>query len=212
MSKSILWVGAAVILVGVLALVLFEGKDAKEEVKGEEIIANESNTMNETEALETDVIITLKTSMGEIAFKTFPEDAPNTVKNFVELASKGFYNGVIFHRVIDGFMIQGGDPTGTGRGGPGYAFNDEINPDSELYKRGYKKGVVAMANAGPNTQGSQFFIMTVDYPLPPNYTIFGEVVAGQDVVDAIALVERDMNDKPLQDVVIQSVSISGDSN
>lgn len=207
MNKSILWVGAAVILVGVLALVMFEGKDAKEEVKGEEII-NESNTMNETEALKTDVIITLETSMGEITFKTFPEDAPNTVKNFVELASKGFYNGVIFHRVIDGFMIQGGDPTGTGRGGPGYMFDDEINPASELYQRGYKKGVVAMANAGANTQGSQFFIMTVDYPLPPSYTIFGEVVAGQNVVDAIALVERDTNDKPLQDVVIQSIIIS----
>ncbi|MDP4008816.1 MAG: peptidylprolyl isomerase, partial [bacterium] len=161
--------------------------------------------MNETEALEADVIITLETSMGEITFKTFPEDAPNTVKNFVELANKGFYNGVIFHRVIDGFMIQGGDPTGTGRGGPGYMFNDEINSTSELYQRGYKKGVVAMANAGANTQGSQFFIMTVDYPLPPSYTIFGEVILGQNVVDAIALVERDTNDKPLQDVVIQSV-------
>jgi cyclophilin family peptidyl-prolyl cis-trans isomerase len=123
----------------------------------------------------------------------------------VKLAEEGFYDGVIFHRVIDGFMIQGGDPTGTGTGGPGYSFADEIDPESEIYQEGYKKGVVAMANAGPNTQGSQFFIMVADYPLPPNYTIFGKVVSGQEVADAISVVEKDGRDKPLQDVIIQEV-------
>lgn len=155
-----------------------------------------------------DYIITLETTNGEIKFRTFSDSAPNTVKNFVDLANKDFYDRTIFHRVIDGFMIQGGDPTGTGRGGPGYTFGDEIDPNSELYKRGYIKGVVAMANAGPNTQGSQFFIMTQDYPLPPLYTIFGEVISGQEVVDAISLVERDGNDRPLANVVIEEVLVS----
>lgn len=149
--------------------------------------------------------ITLKTNKGDIKFETYYDDAPRTVDNFVKLAEKGFYDGVIFHRVIDGFMIQGGDPTGTGTGGPGYSFADEINPESEIYQEGYKKGVVAMANAGPNTQGSQFFIMVADYPLPPSYTIFGKVVSGQEVADAISVVEKDGRDKPLQDVIIQEV-------
>ncbi len=155
-----------------------------------------------------DHIVTLETNKGEIKFRTYSDSAPNTVNNFIDLANKGFYDGTIFHRVIDGFMIQGGDPTGTGMGGPGYTFNDEIDPGSELYRRGYLKGVVAMANAGPNTQGSQFFIMTEDYPLPPSYTIFGEVISGQDVVDAISLVERDGNDRPLDEVVMEKVSVS----
>lgn len=171
------------------------------------LIASGREDINENNN-KMDQIITLKTGKGEIEFKTYPEAAPNTVKNFVDLTNKGFYDGTIFHRVIDGFMIQGGDPTGTGRGGPGYTFNDEIDPSSDLYRSGYRKGIVAMANAGPNTQGSQFFIMTSDYPLPPSYTIFGEVVSGQDVVDAISLVERDGNDKPLEDVIIEKVSIS----
>jgi cyclophilin family peptidyl-prolyl cis-trans isomerase len=149
--------------------------------------------------------ITLKTNKGDIKFETYYDDAPRTVDNFVKLAEEGFYDGVIFHRVIDGFMIQGGDPTGTGTGGPGYSFADEIDPESEIYQEGYKKGVVAMANAGPNTQGSQFFIMVADYPLPPNYTIFGKVVSGQEVADAISVVEKDGRDKPLQDVIIQEV-------
>ncbi|MBZ1356369.1 MAG: peptidylprolyl isomerase [Candidatus Nealsonbacteria bacterium] len=154
-----------------------------------------------------DYLITIKTNMGDIQFKTYANDAPNTVENFVTLARKGFYDGVIFHRVIDGFMIQGGDPTGTGRGGPGYSFNDEIDPSSKIYQNGYRKGVVAMANAGPNTQGSQFFIMVADYSLPPAYTIFGQVVSGQEVADAISKVERDRFDRPNQDIVIKSISI-----
>ncbi len=155
-----------------------------------------------------DHIVTLETNKGEIKFRTFSDSAPNTVKNFVDLANKGFYDRTVFHRVMDGFMIQGGDPTGTGRGGPGYTFDDEIDPSSELYRRGYIKGIVAMANAGPNTQGSQFFIMTENYPLPPSYTIFGEVISGQEVVDAISLVERDGSDRPLEEVVIERVSVS----
>lgn len=153
-------------------------------------------------------IITIKTNMGEIRFVTYDADAPNTVNNFITLAKKGFYDGVIFHRVIDGFMIQGGDPTGTGTGGPGYAFNDELNPQTNSYKAGYKKGVVAMANAGSNTNGSQFFIMVVDYSLPNNYTIFGKVISGQDVANAIAKTETGPNDKPIFPVVMEKVTVS----
>jgi len=177
----------------------------EQEIKGAEdkiTIINKKNHMNYT--------ITIKTNKGDMEFKTYTQEAPNTVENFVKLANKGFYNGVIFHRVIDGFMIQGGDPTGTGRGGPGYTFDDEINPNSEIYREGYRKGIVAMANAGPNTQGSQFFIMVADYPLPPSYTIFGKITSGQDVADAISLVEKGANDRPVEDVIIEAVLILED--
>ncbi len=123
------------------------------------------------------------------------------------LANKGFYNGLTFHRVIKGFMIQGGDPSGNGTGGPGYKFADELDPTTPSYKAGYKKGVVAMANAGPNTNGSQFFIMTEDYPLPNLYTIFGHVVSGQDVVDTIAHVKTGAGDKPVSPVTMKSVTV-----
>ncbi|HEX8653243.1 MAG TPA: peptidylprolyl isomerase [Pyrinomonadaceae bacterium] len=152
----------------------------------------------------------IKTNMGTIRFELLEEDAPKTTENFRLLAEKGYYDGVIFHRVIKGFMIQGGDPTGTGRGGAsawGGRFNDEINSSSDVYRRGYKAGTVAMANAGPNTNGSQFFIMHVDYPLPPSYTIFGRVTEGQDVVDKIASTDKDRNDKPLSDVTMEKVTI-----
>ncbi|MFZ2621428.1 MAG: peptidylprolyl isomerase [Minisyncoccia bacterium] len=150
-------------------------------------------------------MITIETNYGKIVFETYNSDAPNTVKNFVDLASKGFYNGLIFHRVIKGFMIQGGDPNGNGTGGPGYKFADELNPATASYKAGYKKGVVAMANSGPNTNGSQFFIMTADYPLGNNYTIFGKVVSGQDVVDIIANLPTGANDKPVSPVTMKTV-------
>ncbi len=153
-------------------------------------------------------IITIKTNMGDISFTTYDADAPNTVKNFITLADKGFYNGVIFHRVIPGFMIQGGDPLGTGMGGPGYTFNDELNPETASYKAGYQKGVVAMANAGPDTNGSQFFIMVADYPLPNNYTIFGKVVSGQDVADAISKVKTGPNDRPVSEVKMEKVTVA----
>ncbi|MDO8515676.1 MAG: peptidylprolyl isomerase [bacterium] len=151
-------------------------------------------------------IVTLNTNFGMIKFETYDADAPKTVQNFVTLAQKGFYDNLIFHRVIPGFMIQGGDPTGTGMGGPGYQFEDELNPSAPSYREGYKKGVVAMANAGSNTNGSQFFIMLADYPLPNNYTIFGKVVEGQDIVDAIGATPTGQNDKPLSPVIMQRVS------
>ncbi|MBI2484513.1 peptidylprolyl isomerase [Candidatus Uhrbacteria bacterium] len=152
-------------------------------------------------------LITLNTSQGDITFQTYDADAPKAVKNFTTLAQNGFYDGLIFHRVISGFMIQGGDPNGDGTGGPGYTFEDELNPATESYQRGYKKGVVAMANAGPHTNGSQFFIMLEDYPLPNDYTIFGAVTDGQDVVDTIGAVKTDSMDKPLENVMIKSVSV-----
>ena len=152
--------------------------------------------------------ITLETNKGTIVFETYDSDAPKTVENFITLANKNFYNGVIFHRVIKGFMIQGGDPTGTGRGGPGYQFADELNPATESYKNGYQRGVVAMANAGPNTNGSQFFIMHQDTPLPNNYSIFGRVVSGMETVDAIANIRVGLNDKPLENIVINKVTVA----
>jgi len=152
----------------------------------------------------------LQTNKGTIRFELLESDAPKTTENFITLAERGYYDGIIFHRVIDGFMIQGGDPTGTGRGGEsawGGRFNDEINPSSPVYQHGYKAGTVAMANAGPNTNGSQFFIMHVDYPLPPSYSIFGRVTEGQDVVNAIAKSARDRNDKPLSEIKMEKVTI-----
>ena len=152
----------------------------------------------------------IQTNMGTIRFELLEEDAPKTTENFRLLAEKGYYDGVIFHRVIKGFMIQGGDPTGTGRGGAsawGGRFNDEINRSSAVYQRGYKAGTVAMANAGPNTNGSQFFIMHSDYALPPSYTIFGRVTEGQDVVDKIASTSTDRGDKPTSDVTMEKVTI-----
>ena len=154
----------------------------------------------------------IETNKGTIKFELLEEDAPKTTENFRLLAEKGYYDGIIFHRVIKGFMIQGGDPTGTGRGGAsawGGKFNDEINPSSDVYQRGYKSGIVAMANAGPNTNGSQFFIMHVDYPLPPSYTIFGRVIEGQDIVNAIATTQTDRNDRPSSDVKMEKVKIEG---
>jgi cyclophilin family peptidyl-prolyl cis-trans isomerase len=152
--------------------------------------------------------ITIETNKGTIVFETYDADAPKAAKNFVDLANKGFYNGVIFHRVIKGFMIQGGDPTGTGTGGPGYRFADELDPSTASYKEGYKRGVVAMANAGPDTNGSQFFIMHADYPLPNNYTIFGKVIKGMEVVDAIANTPVDGNDRPVTKIVMNKVTVA----
>ena len=148
----------------------------------------------------------IKTNMGDISIEFFTNDAPLTVNNFINLSKDGYYNDVIFHRVINGFMIQGGDPSGTGHGEmgkyPGYKFEDELNN-----KQPYEKGILAMANAGPNTNGSQFFIMHVDYPLPYQYTIFGKVTDGLDIVDKIASVETAEGDRPVSDVVIESIEI-----
>jgi cyclophilin family peptidyl-prolyl cis-trans isomerase len=152
----------------------------------------------------------VQTNLGIIRFELLESDAPKTTENFITLAERGYYDGVIFHRVIKGFMIQGGDPTGTGRGGEsawGGRFNDEIDAASPLYQRGYKKGTVAMANAGPNTNGSQFFIMHSDYPLPPSYTIFGRVTDGLDIVDKIATTATDRGDRPTSEVKMEHVTI-----
>ena len=165
-------------------------------------------TQTNTQPTSMKHLITLKTTLGDIQFETYDSDAPKAVNNFITLSNKKFYDGVIFHRIIPGFMIQGGDPTGTGSGGPGYQFEDELNPATASYKTGYKKGVVAMANAGPDTNGSQFFIMLADTPLPHSYTIFGHIVKGQDVVDAIGALPTGANDRPLNPPAIQSVTVA----
>ena len=149
----------------------------------------------------------IKTSMGDLTVEFFSDTAPVTVNNFISLSNDGYYDNIIFHRVISGFMIQGGDPSGTGHGEygkfPGYTFEDELNNQQP-----YEKGILAMANAGPNTNGSQFFIMHVDYPLPYQYTIFGKVTDGLDVIDTIASVQTAEGDKPVEDVVILGVTVS----
>ena len=158
----------------------------------------------------------IETTMGTIEVELYPADAPKTVENFMKLAEKKYFDGVIFHRVSKGFVIQGGDPTGTGSGGKsiwGKEFADELNPNTPSYKEGYKKGVVAMANRGPNTNTSQFFIMLRDNTgLPKNYTIFGKVSKGLNVVDAIGQVEiipsmGPTDGKPKVDVVMKKVTI-----
>jgi peptidyl-prolyl cis-trans isomerase A (cyclophilin A) len=166
------------------------------------------------------VYATFKTGMGDIVVELFEDKAPKTVANFIGLASgtkewtdpktgekvkRPLYTGTIFHRVIPGFMIQGGDPLGNGTGGPGYRFEDEFHPDLKHNK----SGILSMANAGPNTNGSQFFITNKATPwLDGKHTVFGEVIKGQDVLDAIAKVGRDSRDRPNQEIVIQQVIIS----
>ena len=166
-----------------------------------------------------ELIATLNTTMGPVVIRLFPDKAPKTVQNFVGLAegtiewthpgtgqrtNAPLYNGTIFHRVIDEFMIQGGDPLGRGTGGPGYQFEDEIHPQLR-FDRPY---LLAMANAGPGTNGSQFFVTVVPTPhLNGRHTIFGEVIQGSDVVDAIARTETDRRDRPVKDVVLESVTI-----
>jgi cyclophilin family peptidyl-prolyl cis-trans isomerase len=147
---------------------------------------------------------TMTTNLGAISIELFDEDAPKTVENFKKLAGDGFYDGVIFHRIIKDFMIQGGDPTGTGTGGPGYQFEDEFND------RKVVRGALAMANAGPNTNGSQFFIVTTEAApwLDGKHTVFGEVTDGMDVVDQIEAAETDARDKPLSEVRIESVQLN----
>ena len=166
-----------------------------------------------------DLTATINTTMGTIVLRLFPDHAPKTVQNFVGLAegttewldprtgnrtSEPLYNGTIFHRVIDRFMLQGGDPLGTGTGGPGYEFEDEFHPDLR-FDRPY---LLAMANSGPGTNGSQFFITVVPTPhLDNRHTIFGEVIQGKEVVDAIGKTETDHDDRPVKDVVLESVTI-----
>jgi len=147
----------------------------------------------------------MQTNKGTIELELFDGDAPKTVENFTKLARDGFYDGVIFHRVIPDFMIQGGDPTGTGTGGPGYQFEDEFN-DNKV-----ERGALAMANAGPNTNGSQFFIVTAEACpwLDGKHTVFGRVTSGMDVVDTISQAETDARDKPRDEVRIEAIELSG---
>ena len=147
---------------------------------------------------------TVRTNRGDITVRLFADEAPATVNNFVFLAREGFYDGVIFHRVIEGFMVQGGDPTGTGTGGPGYRFPDELGA---AQSRGYRMGTLAMANAGPDTNGSQFFITHQDVGLPPQYSVFGKATDGLEVVDDIATTDTDGSDRPVEEVVISTVEI-----
>jgi cyclophilin family peptidyl-prolyl cis-trans isomerase len=146
---------------------------------------------------------TMKTSEGDIVLELFDEDAPKTVSNFKQLASQGFYDGLIFHRVIPDFMIQGGCPQGTGTGGPGYTFEDEINQHKVV------KGALAMANAGPNTNGSQFFIVTTEEApwLDGKHTVFGEVREGMDVVDRIGTTQTDGRDRPVEPIGIETIEL-----
>ena len=200
-----------------MLLFIFCGEDASEEIPveatietTEEIEMTYDKTYSAPPAMNINengnYSAVIETSLGSIEIELFTDIAPITVNNFVNLSKDGYYDNVIFHRVIKGFMIQGGDPSGTGHGEmgkyPGYEFQDELNNPMQ-----YEKGIVAMANRGPNTNGSQFFIMHVDYPLPYDYTIFGKVSNGIDVVDAIANVQTGDMDKPVDDVVINSVDI-----
>lgn len=154
--------------------------------------------------LDVEYSATLHTNHGDIELKFFASEAPLAVNSFLFLAGEGFYDGVIFHRVIPGFVIQGGDPTGTGRGGPGYSFRDELGTG-----RSYSRGTLAMANAGPNTNGSQFFVCLGDVGLPNAYTIFGEVTSGMEAVDAIAALDTDAGDRPHAEAVISGVTVGG---
>ena len=149
-------------------------------------------------------VATIVTNQGDILIELLPKEAPKTVNNFVTLSRDGFYDEVIFHRVIPNFMIQGGDPTGTGTGGPGYTFEDEFDPTLQFGE----PGLLAMANSGPNTNGSQFFITTVPTPhLNGAHTIFGRVLDGQDVVEAISRLPASVGDRPVKDVIIQGIRI-----
>ena len=158
---------------------------------------------------------TIVTDKGPIEIEFLESSAPRAVENFRLLAEHGYYDGLTFHRIVKGFMIQGGDPTGTGTGGEsawGGPFPDEIDPQSEVYRNGYRRGIVAMANAGPNTNGSQFFIMHMDYELAPNYVMFARVTSGMPAVDAIADARTTLGDdgamsKPATPQVIKTVTV-----
>ncbi len=215
-------IGAIIIAVFIAGYIL-RYKQPEDKSANLNLNNNASVSQNEKKQAQTNEIknknnmhtITIETNYGEIKFETYDADAPKAVNNFITLSQKGFYNNLTFHRVINGFMIQGGDPNCSsstssgpcGTGGPGYSFEDELNPNTKSYQAGYQKGVVAMANAGPNTNASQFFIMLQDTPLPHNYTIFGKVISGQDIVDVIGKVQTGANNKPLKPVIMEKVII-----
>jgi peptidyl-prolyl cis-trans isomerase B (cyclophilin B) len=216
-TAMVVWSFIVILIIVIVAIVIWSGGSGSGSSQSAEPISITASTTDISSTTDNQIknnehMITIQTNKGVIVFETYDADAPNTVANFINLADKGFYNGVIFHRVIQGFMIQGGDPTGTGRGGPGYTFADELNPATQSYKTGYIRGTVAMANAGPDTNGSQFFIVQKDTPLPNSYTIFGHVISGMDVVDAIAAVPVDANDKPLSPITMEKVTVATTSS
>ena len=203
----------SLLIIPVLAAVLLSAcgnQTSQPQAQANQLKTSPEATITQAPAMQIDKSKTytaiLKTNKGDITIALTADKTPITVNNFVTLAKKNFYNNTIFHRVIENFMIQGGDPTGTGSGGPGYRFDDEA------FEGAYTKGTVAMANAGPNTNGSQFFIMHGDVALPKNYVIFGKVTEGLDVVDQIATAPVTMNaggevSKPVTPVKIESVEI-----
>jgi cyclophilin family peptidyl-prolyl cis-trans isomerase len=223
MKRSPLFVIIGLLILGAISMFLFFGKKkdstnlngvsgsnknstSGSHVKGDSIEAPSLSSQDVAPSPQIAYTSILRTSKGDMTIELNRDQTPKTVQNFVDLAKKGFYNNTIFHRVIKGFMIQGGDPTGTGAGGPGYKFADEP------FTGEYTRGTVAMANSGPNTNGSQFFIMHADNPLPKNYVIFGKVTAGFEVLDAIANDAVEMSSsgemsKPINPATILSVEI-----
>ncbi len=187
-------------------LAIFIGCTQKNTEGNNQPKTNSENVQVETKK-DTITVAVFKTNMGTFETELFPDEAPKAVENFTGLAEKGYYKGVIFHRVIPNFMIQGGDPTGTGRGGAslwGKSFEDEVNTGLQFDST----GILAMANAGPNTNGSQFFITVAPTPwLNGHHTIFGKVISGMDIVNSISEVKRNGQDKPLKDVVIEDITI-----
>ena len=168
----------------------------------EEETLNRVNGNSEEETLNRVAVI--ETNLGTMEIELFNDKAPRTVSNFVDLIEKGFYDGVIFHRIISGFMIQGGDPTGTGRGGPGYTIDDEFHPDLKHDS----KGILSMANAGPNTGGSQFFITLAPTPhLDNRHAVFGKLIKGEEILDKIGAVETDANARPSNEIKMIKVTI-----
>ena len=193
------------IVAGIIILSLFFSKEpAKNETANQTVTkSSPPMTIDVSKKYSGDVT----TNFGDFTVEFFTKETPKTVNNFITLAKENFYNGTVFHRIIKGFMIQGGDPKGDGTGGPGYKFDDEP------ITRDYKRGIVAMANSGPNTNGSQFFIMHKDYDLPKNYVIFGQVTKGLDIIDKIANVEVEDNgtgekSKPKEKVSISKITIT----
>ncbi len=189
----VLAVMAGVVAVAAASLVLTRGGGNNDMPSGAE---NTRVEMNRTAVIET--------NFGTMEIELFEDKVPITTQNFINLAENGFYDGAIFHRVIQGFMIQGGDPTGTGMGGPGYTIPDEFHPDL----RHDSKGILSMANAGPNTGGSQFFITLAPQPhLDNRHSVFGKLISGENVLDVIGSVTTDSNDRPIENVVMTRVTI-----
>ena len=210
MIKLILLLGLSILLLNCNSQELQKEKQEKKKDKQEKTITNikdekvtELMNVSENEQL----VATVKTNVGSFEIKLFVNEVPKTVENFVGLAANGKYDGIIFHRVIADFMIQGGDPTGTGRGGESYwggKFDDEFNDSL----RHTKPGILSMANAGPNTNGSQFFITLVPTPwLDGKHAVFGEVISGMDVIEAIGNTKTGMTDKPVEDIVMEKVTV-----